>query len=136
MSSSIGSELWNEELKLVSFCPVCDTRYNPMKARVLDQKDETHLLHVTCHKCNHSILALVLINQAGASSVGLLTDLNYEDVVRFASNGAVELDDVIKIHDFFEGDSWQNSFQGPVAKQAKTTRRKTVKNVRKKKAAR
>ncbi|MBT5808485.1 hypothetical protein HOI18_04405 [Candidatus Uhrbacteria bacterium] len=98
MSSNQSSELWNEGLKLVSYCPVCETRYNPMEAKVLGENGETHLLHVQCRKCSHSILALVLVNQAGASSVGLLTDLSFDDVMLFRENQKVSIDDVIDIH--------------------------------------
>ena len=107
MSSNQSSELWNEGLKLVSYCPVCETRYNPMEAQVLGQDGETHLLHVKCRKCSNSILALVLVNQAGASSVGLLTDLSYEDVIRFRSNVNVSINDVIDVHTYLEDGLWE-----------------------------
>ncbi|PJA45678.1 hypothetical protein CO174_01960 [Candidatus Uhrbacteria bacterium CG_4_9_14_3_um_filter_50_9] len=102
MSSIQGSELWNEGLKLVSYCPVCETRYNPMEAQLLGQDGETHLLHVQCRTCHNSILALVLVNPSGASSVGLLTDLSYEDVMRFRGNGSVTVNDVIDTHKHLE----------------------------------
>ncbi|NQV89856.1 hypothetical protein HQ487_00440 [Candidatus Uhrbacteria bacterium] len=108
MSSTLGSELWNEGLKLVSFCPVCDTRYNPMEARILEQEGETHLLHVQCRKCEHSILALVLVNRVGASSVGLLTDLSYEDVLRLKTARSVTIDDVMDVHSAFETNHWED----------------------------
>ena len=98
MSSKQGSDLWNDGLRLVSYCPVCETRYNAMEAQVLGNDGETHLLHVQCRKCQNSILALVLVNQVGASSVGLLTDLTYEDVLQFKDNSAITVNDVIDIH--------------------------------------
>ncbi|MBI4257035.1 hypothetical protein HY626_03205 [Candidatus Uhrbacteria bacterium] len=107
MSTHLGSELWNEGLKLVSFCPVCETRYNPMEARLLGEQGEAHLLHVQCRKCQHSILALVLVNQVGASSVGVLTDLSYADVVRVRSCGSVCVDDVIDVHRMLGGGGWE-----------------------------
>lgn len=73
-----------------------------MEAQMLGQDGETHLLHVQCRKCQNSILALVLVNQTGASSVGLLTDLSYEDVIRFRGNGSVTVDDVIDTHRYLE----------------------------------
>lgn len=99
-------DLWSEGLKLVSFCPVCETRYHSIEARVLAGAGETQLLHVQCRKCQNSILALVHVNQTGASSVGLLTDLCYEDVVRFRSRATVSIDDVIATHRFFDEASW------------------------------
>lgn len=107
MATQLGSELWNEGLKLVSFCPVCETRYNPMEARLLGEQGETHLLHVQCRKCQHSILAIVLVNQVGVSSVGLLTDLSYDDVVRMKAQPQVSVDDVIEVHRLFQSIHWE-----------------------------
>lgn len=107
MSSTQGSDLWNEGLKLVSFCPVCETRYNPMEARMLGQDGDTHFLHVQCRKCQNSILAMVLINEVGASSVGLLTDLSYEDVLRFRARKSVTVNDVIDVHKQLKAGGWQ-----------------------------
>ena len=139
MSSNLGSELWNEGLKLVSFCPVCETRYNPMEARVLGSQGETHLLHVQCRKCLNSILALVLVNQVGASSVGLLTDLSYEDVLRFKANQKVVIDDVIEIHTLLRSSSWQKVFGGEISSHERLVvpkRKKREKNQQKNKATR
>lgn len=102
-----GSERWNEGLRLVSFCPVCETRYHPMEARMLGQDGETHLLHVQCRTCEHAILALVLVNHVGASSVGLLTDLSYEDVLSFREQSSVTVNDVLDVHEVFANDAWQ-----------------------------
>lgn len=129
MSSQNQSTEWSEGLRLVSYCPVCETRYNPMHARILSQDGETQLLHVQCRKCRNSILALVLVNQVGASSVGLLTDLSYEDVVQFKTNSAVTIDDVIDTHEFLERNDWSrflNSHFAPVE-----TRKRTQKNIQK-----
>ncbi len=101
------SERWNDGLRLVSYCPVCETRYNPMEANLLGEDGETRLLHVQCRKCQHSILALVLVNQVGASSVGLLTDLTYEDVLKFRTNRLVSINDVIDVHSALEDGSWR-----------------------------
>lgn len=129
MSSNQRSELWNEGLKLVSYCPVCETRYNPMEARMLGQDGETHLLHVQCRKCSSSILSLVLVNEAGASSVGLLTDLSYEDVIRFRSNSAVSLDDVIEVHTYLENGSWERLVGTRQIERVRSrARRKQIKN--------
>jgi hypothetical protein len=131
MSSAFGSELWNEGLKLVSYCPVCETRYNPMEARLLGQQEETQLLHVQCRKCHNSILALVQVNQIGASSVGLLTDLSFEDVVGFRSASTVSLDDVIATHTWFNSEQWQKSLGKEHEKRVLTTLRKRAKKQKK-----
>lgn len=90
---------------MISFCPMCETNYNPMEARVLGEKEDGHLLHIRCKKCWNSILALVLVSNAGVSSVGLITDLTYEDVRKFSKQEApVSTDDVISVHQLLTDD--------------------------------
>lgn len=96
----------NDDLRLVSSCPVCETKYQSAQANVLGEEGGTRLLHVHCRKCQNAILALVVVNQVGASSVGLLTDLTYEDVMRFRVNKQVNINDVIDIHTVLEQTSW------------------------------
>ncbi len=73
---------------------------------MLGEDGETRLLHVQCRKCQNSLLALVLVNQVGASSVGLLTDLTYDDVLKFRVNKQVAINDVIEIHKVLERGDW------------------------------
>lgn len=88
---------------MISYCPLCETSYNPMEARVLGEKEDGHLLHIRCKKCWNSILALVLVSNVGVSSVGLVTDLTYEDVVKFREAPTeVTVDDVIAVHALLE----------------------------------
>ena len=76
-----------------------------MEARILDEKEDGHLLHIRCKKCWNSILALVLVSNVGVSSVGLVTDLIFEDVQKFRLNTSdVTVDDVLEIHELLETD--------------------------------
>ena len=75
-----------------------------MDTRILGDNGESRLLHLRCQKCSSSILALVLMSPGGVSSVGLLTDLSFEDVRRFKSGNSVNTDDVIKVHEMMEKD--------------------------------
>lgn len=96
------SSLLQESLRLISYCPVCDTSYNPMEARVIEEQGETHLMHVRCKKCAHAILALVLTSGMGVSSMGLLTDLTFDDVLRFREAPALTTDDVLAFHELLD----------------------------------
>lgn len=92
-----------EGLRLVSRCPLCEASYNPMEAKVLSEREDGHLLHIRCKKCRNSVLALVTVTAAGVSSVGLVTDLTYDDVVRLqAEPMEVTVDDVLGIHELLE----------------------------------
>ncbi len=99
MAKSRGtSQFWDDGLKLISFCPLCETHYNPMEAQLVGEKENSHLLHITCKKCSNSIIALVLISPGNVSSVGLITDLSFDDVLKFRRAPEVAVDDVLDIH--------------------------------------
>lgn len=87
-----------DDLKIVTHCPLCEAKYNPLKAKVLDEGEEVHLLHITCDKCGSAVVAVILNTAMGMSSVGLLTDLTPEDVLKFKDRQAVDADDVLSIH--------------------------------------
>lgn len=103
------SDIWRDGLKLASYCPLCETRYNPMEAQVVGEDGETHLLHIRCRKCANSILALVLVNHVGVSSIGLVTDLTFDDVLRFRRGRRLSTDDVLKTHEWLENPGWVTS---------------------------
>lgn len=102
--SNQPSQFFDEGVKLISYCPLCETSYNPQEARVLGEKDDSHLLHIQCGNCSNAIIALVLISSVGVSSVGLVTDLSYDDVLRFKNAGAISTDDVIEVHNALQNE--------------------------------
>lgn len=89
-----------ETLKLVSFCPVCHYRYNPIEAEILEQNEDANLLHVRCRRCHSTVLALVTMGQMGISSVGLVTDLSGAEVRRIKLAAPVSDTDLLNLHEF------------------------------------
>ena len=94
--------LFDEGVKLISYCPLCASSYNPREARVLGEKEDTHLLHIQCGNCGCAIIALVLISPVGVSSVGLVTDCSSGEAHDFSHSAAVSVDDVIDIHELLK----------------------------------
>jgi hypothetical protein len=92
------SQYCDEGVKLISYCPLCESSYNPESTQVLGEKEDSHLMHIRCGNCSNAILALVLVSSVGVSSVGLVTDLDYHEVNRFKSAPSISTDDVIDIH--------------------------------------
>lgn len=93
----------SESLRLISYCPLCNTHYNPLAAEILEERDDAHLIHVECRKCGSSIVALVLTGGVGVSSVGLVTDLSGEEVLKFRSRDTIRVDDVLAMHSVLFG---------------------------------
>jgi hypothetical protein len=96
--SNQPSQFFDEGVKLISYCPLCESSYNPSQAKVLGEKEDSHLLHIQCGNCSNAIIALVLISTVGVSSVGMVTDLGFDEVNRYKDAPAVSTDDVIETH--------------------------------------
>lgn len=105
ISSNQPSSFFEEGVKLISYCPLCETSYSPQAAQVLGEKEDSHLLHIQCGQCSNAIIALVMISSAGISSVGLVTDLIFDEVDRFKETEPVTTDDVIEMHDMLQDES-------------------------------
>lgn len=93
------SNLFNDGSSLVTHCPVCNLRYDPVEARVLEESDNAHLFYIRCRHCQAAVLAVVTVSSSGISSVGLVTDLTSDDVIRFKSAKPITCDDVIEVHE-------------------------------------
>jgi len=92
--------LFDQNLKIASVCPVCSNRYNPVEIKVLAEKNNSHLIYIKCRKCQASVLAVMMFGNLGVTSVGMITDLSSDDILRLASTKAVDTDDVLEMHQF------------------------------------
>ena len=88
----------SDGLKLISYCPLCEKSYNPLRARILDERDGAHLVHIQCAECGSSIVALIMTSSLGVTFVGLITDLTGDDVLRFKDEGKLTADEVLSFH--------------------------------------
>lgn len=94
----------HDEFKIIQQCPLCEAAYEPLEAKVIDERDAMHLVHVTCRKCSHAVLALVVSQPNGLSSVGLITDADADDIMRCKNLEPVTLDDCISWHHMLKED--------------------------------
>ncbi|MCX6781149.1 MAG: hypothetical protein NT003_03505 [Candidatus Magasanikbacteria bacterium] len=94
----------DEALQLIHQCPLCETAYEPLEIKVIDEQDSKHLVFVTCRKCGHSVVALIMHQPNGVSSMGLITDTQPEDLVRLKNADTVNWDDCIAWHNFLKED--------------------------------
>ena len=92
------SSLFSESLKLITHCPVCKVRYSSVDAKVVEERTDYNLVHVTCQNCHKAILAIVIAGNYGMNSVGVVTDLTSQDVLRFRDTQPIGGDDVLDMH--------------------------------------
>lgn len=88
----------DDTLSFIQECPVCECHFDMDGVQVLQQRDNASLVHITCHECKSSVLAVVLMTEVGTSSLGILTDLEPEDVSRQISTEPITHDKVLDLH--------------------------------------
>ncbi|MFA4871614.1 MAG: hypothetical protein WC610_00935 [Patescibacteria group bacterium] len=88
-----------DTLRLVSYCPVCHCHYNPLEAKILDENETAHLIYVKCGRCKSAIVALILANSFGVSSVGLITDLDSQEVNKFRESAKINSDELLGVYE-------------------------------------
>ena len=87
-----------ESLKIMAQCPLCKKSYSGKETQIIDEKNGAHLVHITCPHCHQAVLALVVISQVGMSTVGMVTDLNREDVARLCKSDIISEDELLNFH--------------------------------------
>ena len=92
--------LFNDNPSLISHCPVCHFRFDPLEAKVIREGNSAHLVSIQCRHCQASLLALISVGNLGINSIGLVSDLSSEDAVKFQDFPAVSFDDVIETHQY------------------------------------
>ncbi|OGH59821.1 MAG: hypothetical protein A2725_02275 [Candidatus Magasanikbacteria bacterium RIFCSPHIGHO2_01_FULL_33_34] len=97
-----------ERLRLMKKCPFCEYNYEAKKVVVLEEYEESRLVHVTCSDCNSSILHIMLVTQVGLNTMGIITDLSAEEVKRLRYSSGITEDILLDFHKFLYNSN--NSF--------------------------
>lgn len=84
--------------ELIALCPLCQARYEPYFAKMLKSSPEAHLWHVMCRHCLHAMMIVVMFDEQGIDSVGLVTDLSSDEVLRLSMSQTISTDDCIEVH--------------------------------------
>lgn len=88
--------------KLLTHCPLCNAQYEEKSIRMIGEQGPTRLFHLTCQSCAHAVLAVILENQNGVSSLGMVTDLEAQEAIRFQDADPISADDCLDARDILE----------------------------------
>jgi hypothetical protein len=86
--------------KLLSVCPHCRAKYEQLDSVVITESKDAELVHVKCRSCQGSLVALLFSTGPLISSIGLVTDLSQEDVVRFQQAKELSEEDLLACHEW------------------------------------
>ncbi|MBI5654797.1 hypothetical protein HZC53_04060 [Candidatus Uhrbacteria bacterium] len=91
--------------KILGHCPLCQEAYGTAGIKLVGERGQARLFHCTCTGCGQAVLAVVVETQGSVSSVGLVTDLEIQDALRFAALSPVTSDECLAAHRMLEDDS-------------------------------
>ena len=83
-------------------CPICNVKYDVARIQILNENENGILSYFTCTHCESSFLASIVETPFGHMATGLLTDLDAEEVFKFAQEVPITHDDVIEAHELLE----------------------------------
>ena len=84
--------------KVMRECPVCTAGFDLEQIRTVESIKGSHVLHATCPTCLNSLIFLVGSTQLGIGLIGMVSDLTYDDSVRFRRKESLTEDDLIECY--------------------------------------
>ena len=91
-------------MRLIANCPFCLRQYDPLQAQLLGTEGTTHIWYVSCAVCRHALMVAVLVTDGGVNSVGIVTDLQAEELAKYQDMSPVSADDCLLLHASLVGD--------------------------------
>lgn len=96
-------------LKYLGHCPLCDSAYDLKNIALFNKTDLVNNVHLECPKCKANFLAVIFFLGQGVSTVGALTDLNFNDIKRIYRMEPIALDEVTSAHEQLFNKKFNNS---------------------------
>lgn len=102
LNNSGGSGRGN--LQILAACPLCQATYNPLKTKIVGERDDAHLLYLECRQCGSAVIALITAGLTGLNSIGAITDLTSGELFNLADENMIGDDDVLELHRWLQQD--------------------------------
>ena len=100
LAKNQGDDSWKKTLKLISHCPICNQNYKSKSAKLFVSENEAKFAHFTCEDCGSHFMAVVMAAARGMGTVGMVTDLSFQDVSRLYLVPPLTVDEVIEGYKF------------------------------------
>lgn len=85
-------------LEPIARCPFCSAVYDEERVRSIDRQGGKEVFHATCLSCKRAMIFSLERKQESVSCVGMFTDCDADDYVRFSGAKRITLNDVLEMH--------------------------------------
>lgn len=79
-------------------CPFCTTSYTDAAVRVVCKRRETEISHAYCQQCFRAMLFAIDHRGSQIACVGVITDCDADEAIRFENEQKITLDEVLRTH--------------------------------------
>ncbi|MBD3244427.1 MAG: hypothetical protein GF335_00340 [Candidatus Moranbacteria bacterium] len=97
-----SNQLSKGPLHVPEFCPNCNKKYSKAKVNVLNNQEGNIIVHITCPNCLSSVISSISLAGPKITALGMLTDVDKNDLNLFYKKEMVTYDDVIDMHETLE----------------------------------
>ncbi|MDP3970767.1 MAG: hypothetical protein Q8P90_03630 [bacterium] len=84
--------------KLVAQCAICGISHRSIQTTIINNTNDTELIHIRCGACKGSIVALIFNTGKNISSIGVITDLSEKDIMKMKNNKSITHDELMQLH--------------------------------------
>jgi hypothetical protein len=79
-------------------CPFCATLYTESAVHTVGKQRDGETTHASCQQCLRAMMFAVERRGGHVACVGVLTDCDAEEAIRFEKGQKISLDEVLKAH--------------------------------------
>ena len=85
-------------LEILARCSFCKAKLNHHDLTLVLEKERQTIFHATCSQCQTSSLILISSEGKGLLGVGVITDLDREEVKKKLATEVITADEVINVY--------------------------------------
>lgn len=100
-----------DALRAITHCPWCEQAFKDLEVYLVVERESLQLYHFQCQSCQVNILALVSVAELMVTSIGVVSDLEREDVPGFLQARPIQADDVLELHQLLDQDQHVRPFK-------------------------
>jgi hypothetical protein len=79
-------------------CPFCTTAYTDQAVRLVGKRREGEVTHALCAQCRRAMMFAVDRRGGHVACVGVMTDCEADEAIRFEKGQKISLDEVLRAH--------------------------------------
>jgi len=86
------------------FCDKCGTKYSPKDLKIIQDNNQSSIIHFNCSKCKSRHIATFVSSLGINSRTSINSDLTVEEISSYSLNSEIRIDEVLDINESLKKD--------------------------------